>query len=87
LSTVTVVFYTYSFILFQLIAEVAELLVGVAPVLIDLDEGLEEDALAEESLQVAARLGGNLLESLALTADDDALLLIALHVDDGIDVD
>ena len=76
-------------VLFSLwvVAEQVELLGGVAPVLIDLDEGLEVDALAEELLEALAGFGGNFLECLALMADDDALLRVALDIDDGVDVD
>src|SRR5919202_4220509 len=57
----------------------------VAPVLLDLDEEFEVDAVAEQSLDVAARLGAYLLEARAALADDDALLRGALDVDGAVD--
>src|SRR5919202_4614230 len=57
----------------------------VAPVLLDLDEEFEVDAVADESLDVAARLGADLLEARAALADDDPLLRGALDVDGAVD--
>ena len=70
-----------------MVAILTEGAVAIAPVLIDLDEGLEEDGLAEELLKAFAGFGGYALQCHALVADDDALLAIALDIDDTGDVD
>ena len=65
----------------------AEGAVAVAPVFIDLDKDVEVDALAEELLECLAGFGGDALEGYALVTDDDALLTVALDVDDRGDAD
>ena len=60
---------------------------AVAPVLLDLDPEVEEDARAEQRLDVLARQSADLLEHCALGTDDDALLRVALDVDRRADVD
>src|SRR2546423_13689317 len=57
----------------------------VAPALLDLDEEFEVDASADQSFDVAARFGADLLEARAPFADDDALLRGALDVDGAVD--
>ena len=69
------------------IAELAELVLAVAPVFLNLDEEFEEDLLVKEFLDVVARLDADLLDLLAPLADQDTLLGITLDVDDGHDMD
>ena len=64
----------------------AEFVLLVAPVFLDLDVEFEEDFLVKEGFDVLACEGAYALEHLALVADDDALLAIALDIDDGHDV-
>ena len=59
----------------------------VAPILLDLDPEIEEDARAEQRFDVLAREGADFLEHRALGTDDDALLRVALDVDGRADVD
>ena len=69
------------------ISELAELIFAITPVWLDFDEEFEVDALAEEFLDVFARLGTYAFEHCALSADEDAFLAVALYVDYGHDVD
>ena len=59
----------------------AELVFLVAPVFFDLNKEFKEDALLKEFLDVLASLDTNMLEFLALVANDNALLTVALHID------
>ncbi len=54
-----------------------------APVLLDLDEELEEDAGAEEGFDLFARGGADALEHFAAFADEDGFLAGALTKDGG----
>src|SRR5215210_2195019 len=80
---------TSSFILppssFLLDAHLAQRPRRVAPARLDLDEEFEIDLVADEALDVAARLRPDLLEARAALADDDALLRLALDVDGAVD--
>ena len=70
-----------------MVSKEVEFLVGIAPVLVNLHEGLEIDGLSKELLEGLASLGCHLLERLTLVPDDDAFLRITLHVNHGIDMD
>ena len=66
--------------------QLAQLLRVPLPVLGDLHMQVQEDRRAEQRLDVLAGLRADLLQPLALRADDDALLAGALDVDVGVDV-
>ena len=57
------------------------------PILIDLDEGFQIDGLVKELLQRLAGLGTHLLQGNTLMTNNDTLLGVTLHIDDGIDMD
>ena len=59
----------------------------MTPVFVDLDVGFEIDALLEKLFEGFASFGRDFFERYALVANDDALLAVALHKDDGADVD
>ena len=73
--------------LFRIISESVEFSLRTAPVFINLYKGFQENLLAEEFFQSLAAFSIHLLERHTLVTNDDALLGITLHVDDGIDVD
>src|SRR5512141_2017093 len=58
----------------------------IAPVLADFDPHFQVDLTVQQTLNGVARVGADLLQHLAATADEDALLRIALDVDGGRDV-
>src|SRR6185369_9954725 len=55
------------------------------PVLLHLDPDAEIDLAVEQAFHVLARGAGDALELLALGADDDRLLAVALHPDGHFD--
>ena len=57
------------------------------PILIDLDEGFQIDGFVKELLQRLAGLGTYLLQGNTLMTNNDTLLGVTLHIDDGIDMD
>ena len=74
-------------LLFQLIAVGFHGAITLPPILIDLDKDFEVNALAKELLQALAGFAADALQGYSLMAYDDAFLTVALHVDNGIDVD
>ena len=74
------------FLIFHGVAEGFEGAVAVAPVLEDLDVEGEEAALAGELLDVFAGLDAQLLDGLALVADEDGFLAFALDEDEAGDI-
>src|SRR5947209_11192810 len=62
-------------------AHLAQCARRVAPIFFDLDEEFEIDAVADQALDVAARLGADLFEARAAAAYDDAFLRGALDID------
>ena len=56
------------------VAEIADQILAVAPVLLDLDPRLEIDLRSHEFFAVLAGHRADLLEHLAVLADDDALV-------------
>ena len=67
--------------LLLLVAETTQLAVVVAPIVVDLNEELQEDLLVEETLQILACLHTYALQLFTLVTDDDALLAVARNVD------
>ena len=65
------------------IAEPAELTVVVAPVVVDLDEQLKENLLAQKLFQLLAGLRSDPFQALAPMTDHDAFLALSRHVDRG----
>ena len=60
---------------------------GRTPFLVHFDEELQEDLLAEESLDISSRLRPDALECRTGLADDNTFLTVALHIDNCRDTD
>src|SRR5688500_15659502 len=58
----------------------------VGPAALNLDPEVEHDLGVEQQLHVLACLGADALDPLALVANDDFLLAVALDEDQGMDV-
>ena len=61
-------------LLVVVVAEARELAVVIAPIVINLDEELQEDLLTKERLDIGTSLLSYLLQALTLMTDNDALL-------------
>ena len=68
------------------VAEVSQGFVGIAPIGVHLDEGLEKDGLPEEFLERFSGFGRHLFEGDTFFADDDAFLGLSFDIDDCIDM-
>ena len=73
--------YPNSDVLLWVVSETVEFLLVAAPVLVNLDEGFEEDVLVEELFESLACFGVHLLDGDTLMTDDDALLRVTLNID------
>src|SRR5881394_4317286 len=58
----------------------------IGPATLNLDPQVEHDLGVEQQLHVLARFGADTLDALALVANDDFLLAVALDEDQGMDV-
>ena len=56
------------------------------PIFIDFHEDLQIDRFPKELLQCLTRLRTHLLQGHTLMTDDDTLLTVTFHIDDGIDM-
>ncbi len=69
--------------LIQIIPVVFQAVLVAAPVFVYLHEELQEDGFLEELLDIGSCQRAHALQRRARLADDDALLALALHIDDG----
>ena len=65
----------------------AEACLRRTPIFIHLDKELQEDGLAKECLYLATGLCSHALKGLAAFANDNTLLTVTLHIDDGTNAD
>ena len=73
--------------LLGIVTKAVELALRRTPIFIDLHKGFKEDFLRKKLLECLARLGIHLFQRHPLVPNDDALLAVALHIDDGVDAD
>ena len=69
--------------LIQIIPVVLQAVLVASPVFVHLHEELQEDGFLEELLDIGSCQRAHALQRRARLADDNALLALALHIDDG----